>query len=239
MPFGWLSIYMGPMFSHKTSRLISDLSIHSQVGDKVLYIVHKGSEKRNVTSSTSVPLDGRYEISTHNPVYNKLPSEIHSKAVNKLSEVDITNYSVIGIDESQFFDDLEECVIKWLDSHKRIICSGLDGSSSRKPMGSLLKLIPHADKVIKLCAKCYYCAQNKFVDLQDAPFTLRITNHIEEKVIGGGDIYKPVCRYHYNNHKEKISPFIFIKMILLLFYIINDKTRKDSGSSNTVVSNAK
>lgn len=50
--------------------------------------------------------------------------------------------------------------------------AGLDGTFQRKPFGSILELIPIAEKVMKLSAVCMYCSK-------DAPFTLRTVDNCE------------------------------------------------------------
>jgi thymidine kinase len=55
---------------------------------------------------------------------------------------------------------------------KVVIVAGLDGTFQRKPFGSILELIPIAEKVMKLSAVCMYCSK-------DAPFTLRTVDNCE------------------------------------------------------------
>lgn len=63
----------------------------------------------------------------------------------------------------------------------------------RRSFGSVLHIIPLADTVTKLTARCELCGKRAF-------FTLR--KKIEEtqtELIGGADLYMPVCRNHYMN----------------------------------------
>ena len=57
-----------------------------------------------------------------------------------------------------------------------------------------------AERVTKLHSICHFCKD-------DASFTARFTNETEQKVIGGSDKYKPVCRKCYFYVKSKDSPF--------------------------------
>lgn len=98
---------------------------------------------------------------------------------------------VIAIDEAQFFDDLEEFCTRAADvDGKEIIVAGLDGDFMRRKFGQVLDLVPHADDVTKLTARCAKCA---------APglFSLRISAEKDTTLIGGKDKYLPVCRRHY------------------------------------------
>lgn len=57
----------------------------------------------------------------------------------------------------------------------------------RKPFGSVLQLIPMAEKVTKLSAVCMIC-------YKDAAFSKRLGAELEIEVIGGADKYVSVCR---------------------------------------------
>lgn len=54
----------------------------------------------------------------------------------------------------------------------------------------MLDIIPIADSVTKLKARCELCGK-------PAPFTLRKTEETERELVAGADVYMPVCRKHY------------------------------------------
>lgn len=54
----------------------------------------------------------------------------------------------------------------------------------------MLDIIPLADSVTKLSARCELCRKRAF-------FTLRKTEETQTELIGGADVYMPVCRQHY------------------------------------------
>jgi len=60
----------------------------------------------------------------------------------------------------------------------------------RKKFGSVLDIVPLADSVTKLTARCELCGCRAF-------FTLRKTQETKTELIGGADVYMPVCRQHY------------------------------------------
>jgi thymidine kinase len=62
----------------------------------------------------------------------------------------------------------------------------------RRSFGSVLHIIPIADTVTKLTARCELCGKRAF-------FTLRKTQEKQTELIGGADLYMPVCRHHYVN----------------------------------------
>lgn len=111
--------------------------------------------------------------------------KLGTEAYNKLD--------VIGIDEAQFFEDLYDFCCSAADHDgKTVIVAGLDGDYLRRRFGSVLDIIPLADSVTKLTARCELCGQRAF-------FTLRKIQETKTEVIGGADVYMPVCRQHYVN----------------------------------------
>ncbi|XP_045805732.1 pentatricopeptide repeat-containing protein At4g16470 [Trifolium pratense] len=106
---------------------------------------------------------------------------------------------VIGIDEAQFFDDLYDFCREAADHDgKTVIVAGLDGNYLRKSFGSVLDIIPLADSITKLTARCEICGKN-------ALFTLRKTQDKQVELIGGVDVYMPVCRQHYVNGQVAVE----------------------------------
>lgn len=68
----------------------------------------------------------------------------------------------------------------------------MGSSLFRRNFGSVLHIIPLADTVTKLTARCELCGKRAF-------FTLRKTEETQTELIGGADVYMPVCRFHYVN----------------------------------------
>ncbi|KAJ6674604.1 THYMIDINE KINASE [Salix viminalis] len=91
--------------------------------------------------------------------------------------------SVLGDDEYQKLDAADH-------DGKTIIVAGLDGDYLRRSFGSMLDVIPLADTVTKLTARCEVCGGRAF-------FTWRKTSETKTELIGGSDLYMPVCRQHY------------------------------------------
>ncbi|KAL0296479.1 UNVERIFIED_CONTAM: Pentatricopeptide repeat-containing protein [Sesamum radiatum] len=101
------------------------------------------------------------------------------------------NLEVIGIDEAQFFEGLYDFCSKAADHDgKTVIVAGLDGDYLRRSFGSVLDIIPIADSVTKLNARCEVCGKRAF-------FTLRKTDETKTELIAGAEVYMPVCRQHY------------------------------------------
>ncbi|KAL5096928.1 hypothetical protein RYX36_001257 [Vicia faba] len=175
--------FSAPMFAEKTSSLISRMQSESANGRNVEII--KSSKDTRYGLDSIVTHDGA-----------KLPCWALSDLSSFKQKFGVDAYEqldVIGIDEAQFFDDLYDIFREAADHDgKTVIFAGLDGNFLRRSFGSVLDIIPLADSITKLTARCEICGKN-------ALFTLRKTQDTQVELIGGVDVYMPVCRQHYVN----------------------------------------
>jgi thymidine kinase len=189
---GKLVLIMGPMFAGKTSTLISELTRYVDLDIPVVYI----------NSSDDTRGD---KFSTHNSSLNQVSDKIvmlKTKNLMGIQQDEWMVYDVIAIDESQFFGDLVQFVKTCLSLGKIIYVAGLDGDTEQRIFGEMVYLIPYATEVRKLNAVCEICMKDKRII--SAPFTIRKTISKEKKIIGGKDIYIPVCPAHlFENQKCK------------------------------------
>src|SRR5436305_1726513 len=95
---GRLFLFIGPMFSRKTSRLLAELSTYADLQISVAYINHSLDERETQCEGNGV--------TTHNCLFKGLPDKITSLKSDKLSSLNLDRFDVIGIDEAQFFPDL-------------------------------------------------------------------------------------------------------------------------------------
>ena len=184
--YGKLSLIIGPMFSGKSTELIKKIRLAKIINKKVLVIKPTIDNRYNENKITSHSFESEECITCTN-----------------LQELDnkIIDYDLIIIDEGQFFSDLKEYVVKWVDQFlKEIIVAGLDGDFQKNPMGQMLELIPHADKCKKILSLCKLCNNGNH-----APFSYRLINNNEQVCIGGAESYIPLCRMHINNEKNNVK----------------------------------
>jgi len=187
---GKLVIITGPMFAGKTSTLISELTRYVDVDIPVVYINSSEDTRGN-------------QFSTHNSSLNQVSPKFDVLKTSKLyslKDEQLKDYQVIAIDESQFFNDLLGFVKKWLFQDKIIYVAGLDGDIEQNIFGDIMYLIPYATEVRKLNAVCDFCKLNK--QIVPAPFTIRKIESKEKKLIGGKDLYIPVCMHHLKISKK-------------------------------------
>lgn len=190
---GQLIIYIGGMFSGKSTAGLMQLSRMADCGFKCLYINHS-SDNRVTESSDPI-------VTTHNSQFRHLSDKIDGVKAELLFNVDVRDYDYVFVDELQFFHDGFEAVLTWIDQqHKNVIVASLDGDAYRRKFGDVLDLIPHADQVTKLTAFCDVCRDRDGV-LVPAPFTARMINDsTEAKLVGGRDYYRAMCRKCHNRH---------------------------------------
>ena len=139
-------------------------------------------------------IDNRYDTAK---IVSHDQEKIDCLAVDKLIPlIDSDDYQksdVIVIEEAQFFSDLFNFVTISLDKYsKTVIIAGLDGDYKKEPFGDILRLIPHAESVIKLHALCTLCG-----DGTKASFTKRIIESKDNVLVGSSESYIPVCRKHH------------------------------------------
>lgn len=191
---GRIEIIMGPMFSGKSTELLRRLQRHKIACKNVLLVKH----------SSDLRYDGsELCVVTHDQV--KLQAKLIIEELNDsiFERQEYREAEIIGIDEAQFFgNSLPRIVDQIAHEGKTVIVAGLDGDFRRNPFGPLLDLIPMAEKVKKMSAVCFNCGN-------EASFTQRtIFNDSSHKIdqvqiVGGSEMYKPVCRACYRAFDEE------------------------------------
>ena len=172
---GYLDIYMGPMYSGKTTKLIELYDMFNELNTPVICINHEFDK----------PVTNTQTLSNHNGT--KVDC-IYAESIMNISSEIIGNYQVVLINEAQFFGDLYDGVVQLLEHNIKIVVFGLDGDYKQQKFGQILDLIPICDTVIKLSANCN-CGR------KPAPFSRRIDVDINNQVATNKDCnYIPQCR---------------------------------------------
>ena len=178
---GWIEVICGSMFSGKTEELIRRLKRAKIANQKVEIFKPK--------------VDTRYDrskvVSHDENSILAVPIEDASRLI-ELSE----GFSVIGVDEAQFFDHrLPEVCQKLALIGKRVIVAGLDMDYQGNPFGPMPNLLAVAEYITKVHAICQHCG-----NLATHSYRLPATSD-DQVVLGEKDIYEPRCRtcYHMGN----------------------------------------
>lgn len=185
---GSLELIIGPMFSGKSSAIMSAVKRYEAIRYPVLVL----------TSA----IDTRYTTHT-SEVVNHDFQRMKATPVHTLAPIILTPAyaaaKVIVVEEAQFIPDLFDFVVKAVDVDKKnLIVVGLDGDSDRRPFGQILQLIPLADKIQKLTSYCTLCS-----DGTPALFSFCTAGKSQQISVGATDKYMPLCRKHYlENHSR-------------------------------------
>ena len=180
---GYLELYLGPMWSGKTSELVKIYKRSNHCDIPILAINYV--DDNHYTFSM---------ITTHDNisipcVISKSLSTISDITKNKVTPI-FDKAKIILINEGQFFNDILEWVKCAVDKHKKhIYICGLDGDFKRKVFGHFLELIPLCDKVTKFTTFCKHCKKH------DAIFSHRLGVETDQIIIGND--YISVCRECY------------------------------------------
>lgn len=169
---GHIEVIFGPMFSGKTTELIRRLKRYQVADHKCLIVKYA----RDIRYSTAA-------VATHD---NQTIDAVSQTKLSAL-KIEASIYSVIGIDEGQFFPDTVLFAEEMANQGKIVIIAALDGTYQRLGFGDILNLIPLAESVLKLTAVCMMC-------FEDASYTKRTGSETELEVIGGTDKYMAACR---------------------------------------------
>ena len=187
---GYLEVIIGPMFSGKTSRLIDIYKEH--VDEYNVMVVNHESDDRYAKQ------DNR-KMYTHDQL--NIPCT-YAKTLSKLCDNKPTEIpKVILINEGNFFSDLVPYVLKQVEEENNIVyVSGLDSDFQRNKFGTILDLIPYANKVTKLSGKCHSCTRLSI-------FSHRVDQMNKEQKLVGTDDYIPLCRHCYLKYNTTESVY--------------------------------
>ena len=181
---GSLTLILGPMFAQKTTYLRNILIRPSEIGKKVLYINHEDDVRCH-----------KEKFSTHNSQLGPNNKKYNEIKLHKLTGFDVSNYDIIGIDESQFFEDINDVVRNWvIQEKKEVYMVSLNGNYQLKNIGNIHQLIPIASDIILLSALCDQCGK-KGIKRNAYCSSLSIENKdlTNDKIIGDKDKYQALC----------------------------------------------
>ena len=198
---GYLELFLGPMFSSKTSHLIMIATEESDTGSKVLYINHSGDIRETKGGELG-------KFTSHSSSLNSMSKDIATVCTKVLGDVRVDEYDVIAVDEGNFYRDIFTTVVDWVNRLKKTVyIAALDGDSNMGLFGDVYKLYPFADKYTKLNGKCLACRDEHLksgcsgqTPKIPAPFSKRIVNDTNQELVGGVDKFVAVCRYHHSTH---------------------------------------
>lgn len=178
-----LVVYCGPMFSGKSDELIRELNRAPHAGYKVIAFKPEIDTRR-----------GEDSINSQNGVY--YPAIPVKKSGDILAMIG-GDIDIVGIDETQFFDEgIVDVCLTLVAGGKRVMVAGLDKDFRGEPFGPMAALKQEAEDVVSLHAYCAECGH-------PASFTQRIVNGHPANyndpivIVGAAELYEARCRTHH------------------------------------------
>jgi len=171
-------LIVGPMFSGKTSSLLTKLE-RAIIAKKRVVLLRPGIDNRGFLSHSGKTLD------------------IQEQFISDLNDFDMSKYDVIGIDEGQFHKHLKEFVIRAAKTNKVIYISALHATSESEMFEEIVKVLPYCEEIIKLNAICTKCGS------EYGNYTFFKSGKKTEKVVVGGiGSYTALCDNCYFQEME-------------------------------------
>jgi len=172
-------IFTGPMFGSKTTKLLA-------VVDRFRY------QKRKVFAFKP-KMDDRYsntEIVTHSGgKIEAVGISTGNEVISFLQDLDEMP-DVIAVDEAFMIDDISEVLVYLFRGGITIVVSSLQLSATGKPFEEVRDMMPYATKIEICPAVCT-------ISGDDAYYTHRKLETIDEIIVGGEELYEPRCwKYH-------------------------------------------
>lgn len=181
-------LYTGPMFSSKTTRLLSRI-------DRSKY-----QKKKSVSFKPNI--DNRYTVENQIVTHN----DMHTQCFNVNNGTDILKIvaksegvDLVAIDEIFMIPGAANACIKLFKKGYDVYVSSIELDYLGAPFEEVSLIMPYCTLIVKCTAVCSVC-QN------DARYTYKKTNYknaeefdsnCEQIQVGGEEIYEPRCQLHH------------------------------------------
>jgi len=186
---GQLHVTFGPMKSGKSSAAIAYANRMAVLGLKTIYVRY-GKDTRTSDKIKSYHDEGGVVLRSDIDV---IKSEMIQEIYSKLME-----YTVIVIDEGQFFGDITIVENLILKEKKLVYISSLDADVYLNKFGKVHEIIHLCEpgNLTKVFALCVDCAAIDHRSV-NAGFTYRLEDKVGETFQIGAKQYIPVCLKHH------------------------------------------
>ncbi len=178
-----LTVYAGPMWSQKTSRMLLDVEKYKHAGREI-HAFKPAVDDRYAESEIVTHMGWRF------PAKSISTGEEISRSI--LADGINPSFCLVVVDELFMIRGAAEELI-WL--HKQssgidIVVATLDLSYKCEPFEEVTKILPWATQVQKYTSTCSVCGH-------DARFTYRKAEDEAEVLVGGKELYEPRCAAHH------------------------------------------
>ena len=166
-------LYVGPMWSGKTTRLTGAVERHRIRQSSVLCF--------------KPAIDGRYAeaaIVTHSG--SSMAAIAVSDGEQLLHIVKRERPEVVAVDEAFMIEGVADVLTEVFRNGISVYVSSIELSANLRSFGEVERMMPFATRVEKCTAVCVSCGD-------DAALTHRRIPSLEEISVGGADTYEPMC----------------------------------------------
>lgn len=173
------TVFVGPMFSSKTTRLLSALERYKYQHKKI--VVFKPS------------IDDRYGVDS---VVSHSGWSVAAITVKKGPDIlqALTGANdapdVVAVDEAFMIPGVAEVLVWIYKLGISVVVSTLDLSATGEPWDEVEKIMPWATHIEKCSAVCTVCGRDAF-------YTHKKQVDGEEIQVGGAELYEPRCFQHH------------------------------------------
>ncbi len=180
-------LYTGPMFSSKTTRLLSRIDRCKYQKKKVVSFKPKMDERYTVEN----------KIVTHTDRYiDCFAVESGDEILNTVSTID--EFDSVAIDEMFMIPGSSEACIALFKKGYDVYVSSIELSYKGIPFEEVLNVMPYCTQIVKCSAVCAVCQK-------DARYTYKKIESVNAESnieVGGSEIYEPRCQLHHNYMRD-------------------------------------
>lgn len=185
------TLFVGPMFGGKTTRMLSEVDRHSYRGRKI-YAFKPLIDDRYKESDIVSHNGGSLKAQTVEDG-SEILEFLDDWGIYSLSDEDLLiDAPVIAVDEVFMLEGCGEVLSHLFKCGATIIASSIQLNSDGNPFYELKEIMPYATKIEVCPAVCAVCGA-------DAHYTEKTGGRKDFEVeVGGSDIYEPRCFNHFS-----------------------------------------
>lgn len=197
-------LWVGPMFSSKTSMLINRIQDYQRIKKRVLVIKPELDTRYQRDGGNQIIAFGGPMLSRTGEIVSHVGQRIGALAVEKLSDLPeklIRDNDVIAIDEAHFFEDLVIQVRIFTRVHQKVVLvAGLDKTYKGifwPCMNNLIKYCENNNgQIVQMTSICNQCGNEAQFSKLKSKADYESDSVIQ---IGGEEKYMAACEVHFND----------------------------------------
>ena len=172
---GNINVFSGPMRCGKTQKIIDEANRQKIAGKKVLVF--------------KPLMDNRF---SDNHLVDRNGNEISAVNIENIDEIKKFDADVYLIDEFQFLQGDIKAIQELESKGKKFFIAGLNLTTEKKPFGKMGDILCCADNIHMMTSICEVCKS------ENATYSYCKIEKTGDILVGGDDIYIPVCNQCYN-----------------------------------------